>query len=288
MKTKSNIIKNTKDNKVKRTRPISYGMKKIKVLYEDANILAIDKPFGILVHPAPEQARYGASPDKTILDLFRKKYPKLEIVHRLDRDTSGVLLLAKNEKAHEFLKKQFMDRAVRKTYVAIVNGSVKNDHGVINKPIGRSPADFRRRLAGRGARGEMREAITEYKVLKRFEAPCVRNLSFSSLPRVRGRSHTDKNFERTAPFTYLEIHPKTGRTHQIRVHMKFLNHPIVGDALYNPDGPLPRLPLTKGEEKRGGLSRMALHAKSIEFKDLKDKTIKVESPVPKEFKKMLE
>jgi len=124
-------------------------MKKIKVLYEDSNILTIDKPAGILVHPVPEQARYGAGPDKTILDLFTKKYPKLKIVHRLDRDTSGVLLLAKNEKAHAFLKKQFMDRTIKKTYIAIVNGSVKNDHGIINKPIGRSPSDFRRWLAGR-------------------------------------------------------------------------------------------------------------------------------------------
>ena len=137
---------------------------KIKVLYEDSNILAIDKPSGILVHPDQR------SKEKTILDLFSKKYPKLEIVHRLDKETSGVMLLAKNKKAHEFLKKQFMDRTVKKTYLAIVSGFVKNDRGVINKPIGRSPTDFRRYSATRGARGEMREAITQYKVLKRFTA----------------------------------------------------------------------------------------------------------------------
>ncbi len=163
-------------------------MKKIKVLFEDSNILAIDKPSGILVHPDK------VSKEKTIFDLFLKKYPKLELVHRLDRDTSGVLLLAKNKKAHEFLKKQFSAPAleiakgkladrqdrIHKTYVAIVNGWVKNDHGVINKPIGRSPTDFSRRLAGRGARGEMREAITEYKVLKRFNADFSEK--FSPLP----------------------------------------------------------------------------------------------------------
>jgi len=102
----------------------------------------------------------------------------------------------------------------------------------------------------------MREAITEYKVLKRFTSP---------LPSpYKGEGEK---------FTYLEVKPKTGRTHQIRVHMKFLNHPVVGDSLYNPNGICPK-----------GISRMALHAKSIEFKDLKGKVIKVESPIPKEFK----
>ena len=239
---------------------------KIKVLYEDSGILAIDKPSGILVHPDQR------SKDKTIQDLFLKKYPKLEIVHRLDRETSGVMLLAKNKKAHEFLKKQFMGREVKKVYNAIVSGSVKNDHGIINKPIGRSPSDFRRHLAGRGARGTLREAITEYKVLKRFKTSCVQNFSRFTL---KG-SDTAKNFKHTAPFTYLEVKPKTGRTHQIRAHMKFLNHPVACDTLYNPKGACPK-----------GFSRLALHAKSIEFKNLKNKTIKIESPLPAEFKRMV-
>src|SRR3989338_6230786 len=149
----------------------------MKILYEDHDILAIDKPSGVLTHPAPEQARYGAGPDqKTILGIFRKKYPKIEIVHRLDKETSGVMLLAKNKKTHEFLKKQFANREVKKTYVAVVNGFVKSNHGFINKPIGRSPRDFRRHLAGRGARGAMREAITEYKVLKRLTLPLAPSL----------------------------------------------------------------------------------------------------------------
>jgi RluA family pseudouridine synthase len=217
---------------------------KIKILYEDSNILAVEKPSGILVHPDQK------SKEKTILDLFIKKYPKIEIVHRLDKETSGVLLLAKNKKAYEFLKKQFQDREIKKTYVAIVSGFAKNDRGIVNKPIGRSPADFRRYSAGRGARGEMRESITQYKVLKRFEISSNK-------------------------YTYLEIYPKTGRTHQIRVHMKYLNHPVVCDSLYNPDNPCPK-----------GIKRMALHAKSIEFKDLKGNTVKVESLVPNEFIKL--
>ena len=256
----------------------------IKVLYEDKDILAIDKPSGISVHAD------GRSKEKTIADWFLKNYPKAKdvgepmriasasknfsscalpgvpggtlgdknflmlqrsgVVHRLDKETSGILLLAKNQKAYEFLKNQFKNREIKKTYYAVVSGWVKFDHGTINKPIGRSPADFRRHLAGRGARGELREAVTEYKVLKRLEVP----------------SHK---------FSLLEVKPKTGRTHQIRVHMKYLNHPVACDSLYDPKGFCP-----------AGFDRLALHAKFIEFKDLKGKTVKIESPLPKEFKKI--
>lgn len=274
-------------------------LKKIKILYEDSDILAIDKPSGILTHPAPEQARRGAGPDqKTIIDIFKEKYPKIEIAHRLDRETSGVLLLVKNKKAYEFLKKQFSAPALRlknksgladrqnrinKTYIAIVNGWVKNDSGVINKPIGRSPKDFRRHLAGRGARGKMREAITQYKVLKHMLLPLDKGEAgrgseikpTSPQPRrpISGQASPYKG--EGEKFTYLEIKPKTGRTHQIRVHMKFLNHPVACDSLYNPNAPCPK-----------GISRLALHAKSIEFKNLTGKTIKIESSLPAEFKKI--
>lgn len=251
---------------------------KIKVLYEDPNILAIEKPSGVSVHGD------GRSGDETIADWVLENYPKMKnvgepeffenkgerveikrpgIVHRLDRETSGVLLLAKNKKAFESLKTQFQEREVKKTYVAIVSGSVRHDRGVINKPIGRSPRDFRRYLSGRGVRGEIREAVTDYKVLKRFEL----EPSQTSNP-----SSPQASFK----FTYLEVKPKTGRTHQIRVHMKYLNHPVVGDTLYNPDGVYPK-----------GISRMALHAQSIEFKDFKGKNIKVESVVPLQFRKVV-
>ena len=238
---------------------------KIKVLYEDSNILAIDKPSGISVHAD------GRNKEKTIADWVIKNFPKMKnvgeneiyenakikteikkpgIVHRLDRDTSGVLLLAKNKKAYEFLKSQFQNREIKKTYVAIVSGWLKDERGVIKKPIGRSPTDFRRYSATRGARGEMREAITQYKVFKRFIAP--------------------------SKFTYLEVYPKTGRTHQIRVHLKSIDHPIACDSLYNPNSPCPK-----------GITRMALHAKSIEFKNLKGEMVKVESAIPKEFGKIV-
>jgi 23S rRNA pseudouridine1911/1915/1917 synthase len=254
---------------------------KIKVLYEDSNILAIDKPSGISVHAD------GRTKEKTITDWVLKNYPKMKnvgeplgdiarpgVVHRLDRDTSGVLILAKNQKAHEFLKKQFQNREVKKVYNTIVSGWVKNDHGILNNPIGRSPSDFRRYLAGRGARGTLRDAVTEYKVLKRFEA---KNSKFSSRS-SRGGSHADKKIQHSllSKFTYLEIKPKTGRTHQIRVHMKYLNHPVVCDSLYNPESPCPK-----------DIKRMALHAVSIEFTDPKGKLIKVESKLPPEFQKVL-
>ena len=123
--------------------------------------------------------------------------------------------------------------------------------------------DFRKKLAGRGARGKLREAITRYTVLKRFTSPKPSHYKGEGVK-----------------FTYLEVRPKTGRTHQIRVHMKFINHPVLCDSLYNPGGPYPK-----------GIKRLALHAKSIEFNlpaqagDLKGKTIKIESSLPKEFKK---
>jgi len=235
---------------------------KINILYEDTNILVIDKPAGISVHSD------GRSKEKTITDWVLKNYPKMAkvgepigegenailrpgIVHRLDKDTSGVLVLAKTQKAHEFLKTQFQERTIKKIYNTVVHGFIKDERGVINKSIGRSPSDFRKRLAGRGARGELREAITEYRVLKRFE-------------------------DKKNKYTYLEVRPKTGRTHQIRVHMKFVNHPVVCDELYNPGKPAPK-----------GFERLALHAKSIEFKNLKDESIKIESPLPEEFKNLV-
>ncbi len=261
---------------------------KIKILYEDKDILVIEKPSGVTVHPDGRQS--SKKKEEFITEWILKNYPatknvgesmffegveikKPGIVHRLDRETSGVLLLAKTKKAYEFLKEQFQNREIKKTYVTVVDGWMREDRGVINKPIGRSPSDFRRRSAGRGARGELKEAITRYKVLKRFTAPAHQNFSSSSHLEIQDGSHAVKNFDMPSlnKFTYLEIYPKTGRTHQIRVHMKYLNHPVLCDELYNPDGSCPK-----------ELKRLALHAKSIEFKNLKGEVIKIESPIPKE------
>ncbi len=240
---------------------------KINILYEDKDFLAIDKPIGISVHGD------GRSKEKTLVDFILKKYTKMKnvgepmflnvdnkevkilrpgIVHRLDKDTSGVLVLAKNQKSFLFLKEQFKNRDIRKVYNALVSGTLKYERGVINKPIGRSPSDFRKHLAGRGARGELREAITEYNVLKKI---------------------IDKKGNK---FSYLEVRPKTGRMHQIRVHLKYLNHPVVGDPLYNENG-----------LKFKGIDRMMLHSKSIKFKNQKGEIIKIESPLPEEFENLI-
>lgn len=225
-----------------------------KILYEDENILAIDKPSGISVHQSSNDKNYSIS------DWVIENYPKMKgvgepigeidrpgIVHRLDKETSGVLLLAKNQEAYEWLKEQFKNHEIKKTYVAIVDGWIKKDGDIINEPIGRSPSDFRRRLSGRGARGEMRDAITEYKVVKRFE--------------INGQK-----------YSIVEIMPKTGRTHQIRVHMKFLNTPVACDALYAPKNLCPEI-----------FGRLMLHAKSIRFKNLKGEILEINSSLPKEF-----
>ena len=169
------------------------------------------------------------------------------IVHRLDKDTSGVLILAKNHRAYKFLKKQFQESKIKKVYQAIIYGDLKNDSGIIDRPIGRSRDEFTAKATGTQARGEMREAVTYYKVLKRFR-----------------------------DYSLLELRPKTGRTHQLRVHLKSVSHPIVCDAVY-----------AKGRPCLPGLKRQALHALSIEFKLPSGKNIKVESPLPADFKKAL-
>src|SRR3989304_7346700 len=266
-------------------------MQDLKIIYEDENILAIDKPAGLLVHRAPSFAKAAEGEQETLASILLKKYPEIKnvgddpenrpgIVHRLDKEKSGVILIAKNQAAFLFLKNQFQERKIKKTYQAIVYGHVKNDTGIIDAPIARSSTDFRRWSASRGKRGKEREAVTEYKVIKRFTAPSGNFLGprVASLlrPRKRGKqSLLNQTLENPpmAPFTLLALRPTTGRTHQIRVHMKFLNYPVACDSLYNPNGPCPK-----------GISRLALHARSIEFKNLKGKIVKVESSVPAEFK----
>jgi 23S rRNA pseudouridine1911/1915/1917 synthase len=170
------------------------------------------------------------------------------IVHRIDRETSGVLLLAKTKEGFETLKSQFQNREIHKTYITFVYGNMKDYHGAINLPIGRSAGDFRRWSASRGAKGEMREATTYFKVLKRGDG-----------------------------VTLVEVKPKTGRTHQIRVHFTALQRPIVGDKLYAPTKPLLL-----------GFGRLALHAREIEFKDTKGKLHTVTADFPDDFLKAFE
>ncbi len=209
------------------------------IIYEDQDILVLDKPSGLMVH------KDGKSEEYVLTDWILENYPEIQgvgeplvirnakeemvidrpgIVHRLDKETSGVIIVAKHQKAHEFLKTQFQDRLTEKTYLAVVWGNFKEDEGRIDVPIGKSRNDFRQWQAGGNARGVLREAETSFRVLNRIQ---------------EGGEH----------FCLCEVRPKTGRTHQIRVHMKYLHHPLVGDTLY-----------AKGRPLVLGFSRLALHA----------------------------
>lgn len=247
----------------------------IEVLYEDENFLAINKPSGISVHQTANNKEYSIS------DWVEENYPALigvgenmsieykggqveisrpGIVHRLDKDTSGVLLIAKNQESFIYLKRQFKKRAIEKTYRTFVYGSLKDPvaslrtgkRGVIDAPIGRSPKNIRMWTAGRGSRGEAKDAHTEYTVIKRFQV-------------------------KDEPFSYLEVYPKSGRTHQIRVHLRYINHPVVSDPLYSNNYP-----------QALDFVRTALHASKIYFKDRNGKEIEIEAPMPEDFKNTID
>ncbi|MEI8123761.1 MAG: RluA family pseudouridine synthase [bacterium] len=240
---------------------------KIPILYEDKDVVVINKPAGLVVHPDGKNKPTSASKEKTLVDWILKEYPRTKnvgeptilsdgtkllrpgIVHRIDRDTSGALIIAKNKKAYEFLKEQFQEREVHKVYNAFVYGELKEDRGMIDRPIGRSSTDFRMWSAQRNVRGEMREAVTYYKVLARKDG-----------------------------FTFLEAMPKTGRTHQIRVHFKAINYPIVQDTLYATKFYLE-------QKNQLGFERTALHARELEIEVPSGKTIKVIAPYPEDFEK---
>ena len=176
----------------------------LTILYEDADVIAIDKPAGMVVHPAAGHA------SGTLVNALLYHFPDIEgvgeggrpgIVHRLDKDTSGIILVAKNPRAHRYLQAQFKARTVEKTYLALVHGHVSPKEGLIDAPIGRHPRHRQRMAVTPADKG--REAQTEYKVLAFY-----------------------------GPATLVEAHPLTGRTHQIRVHFASIGHPVVGDPLY--------------------------------------------------------
>ncbi len=215
----------------------------LRILYEDSDVIAVDKPAGMVVH-AGAGAHSG-----TLVNALLHHFGALSqlggelrpgIVHRLDRFTSGVLLVARNDAAHRRLAEQFAGRKVEKIYLALVHGVVKTDQGRIEKPISRDPA---RRIRMTARRAEGRAAITEYRVIRRF-----------------------------ARFTLLEVRIKTGRTHQIRAHFSSLGHPVAGDRLYGAPARVEGLP---------SLERFFLHAHRVRFEQPSTGApITVESPLP--------
>lgn len=227
----------------------------VGILYEDHDVLVVNKPTGLAVHED------GHTDGPFLTDWVREHKPELVgvgesmrlqngtiidrpgIVHRLDRDTSGVLVLAKNQQAFEHLKSQFQNRDMEKQYVAFVWGEVKDPVGTIDKPIGRSRNDFRRWATGHVAGGKMRSATTRW----------------TRLAVGKGVS-------------YLSVEPKTGRTHQIRVHLHAIGHPVVGDTRYAP--------------KKGtalGFTRLALHAQSLSITHPNGTRMTFEAPLPSDF-----
>lgn len=230
---------------------------KIKVVFESDDVIAINKPAGIVVHGD------GKSDIKTLTDWILEFYPEAAevgesiesatkiirpgIVHRLDKDTSGVMLIARTEKGFESLKKQFQDRTIQKNYHAFVYGNIREEILIIDKPIGRSSKDIRKWTSLRDSRGRMRDALTLVRVLNRGS--------------YQGEI-----------FTYIEAEPKTGRTHQIRVHLKAVERPIVCDSLYSPN-----------RECIIGFKRLALHAREISFFDIEGERITITADFPKDF-----
>ncbi len=232
--------------------------KEVSILFENEDVLVINKPTGLMVHSD------GRTNGSTVVDWFLKRVPTAKgvgepgraqdgsplersgVVHRLDRDTSGVLILVKNQEAFLLLKAQFHDHVIEKEYRAFVYGTMRDKWGTIERPIGRSNKDFRLRSAERGAKGLLRPATTDWELI--------------------GQSSTH---------AYLKLLPKTGRTHQLRVHLKSMSRPIVGDVLYAQE------PLLKGDSL--GFTRLALHAYRITFLLQNGEKMTCIAPLPMDF-----
>lgn len=224
----------------------------LNVVYKDKDLLVLNKPAGVVVHPDKNHTV------DTLIQNAVKKFPEIKgvgddptrpgVVHRLDKDTSGLLVVARNQKAFAYLKSVFQSRRIKKTYLVLVSGIVKDNNGVIDLPIGRSRKDSRRRIAGKGASGKLRKATTEYKVIKRFH-----------------------------DFTLVEARPLTGRTHQIRAHFSAISRPVACDRIYG--GKNPTCP--------AGLNRQFLHAWKLEFVSSSGAKMSLEADLPDDLEMVL-
>jgi 23S rRNA pseudouridine1911/1915/1917 synthase len=230
----------------------------LEIVYEDEELAVVNKPAGMIVH-AGAGVKSGTLVNALLHHLggaakLSSTGGELRpgIVHRLDRMTSGLVLVAKNDFAHRALATQFKSREVSKTYLALVHGRVASDRGEIARPVGRDP---RRRIRMKTGGLRPREAATSYRVLRRF-----------------------------ANFTLVEAHPRTGRTHQLRVHFASIGHPVAGDTLY---GAPSRIKVSGAS--RDTLGRNFLHAAAIEFLHPRSgKSMKFEAPLPNELDDFLQ
>ena len=214
----------------------------LKIIHEDATLLVVEKPAGMAVW------KEGPGEGKTIGEAIAEQFPNQKalgeerrygILHRLDKDTSGILLVAKTPEAFSFFQKQFQDRNVQKKYLCLAEGNVKEEKGKIETLLGRALSDKRKQkvfMPGEPGSQGKREAVTEYRVQERYP----------------GRSDSDESSD-SKRYTLLEMYPKTGRKHQLRVQLASLGHPITGDRLYG----------FKNQKTLPGLQRHFLHASSI-------------------------
>ncbi len=244
----------------------------MKVIFQDNNLLVLDKPAGLVVDKSNTQAA------DTLEDILKKDFNiQLErggIVHRLDKDTSGVILVAKTQEALENLQAQFRMRKTKKEYLALVHGVI-GEKGIIRGDIGRNPQK-REKFAVLEADGK--EAVTEYEPLGNFKFQ-ISNFQtvFTDLNKIQLRKLERMNYNQ---FTLLRCYPKTGRTHQIRVHLKYINHPIVADEVYG-GRKIVRL-------DHRWCPRQFLHAAKLGFyHPVSSKWMEVESPVPEDLEKAL-
>lgn len=219
----------------------------LEIIYEDHDVAVVNKPQGMVVHPA------AGHDSGTLVNAVMFHIKALSgingvirpgIVHRIDKDTSGLLMIAKNDKAHESLAAQLKDKSSKRRYLAIVHGELPNDRGTIDAPIGRNPKDRKKQAVVAGGK----PAVTHFEVLERFSG-----------------------------YTLIALRLETGRTHQIRVHMNYIGHPVAGDPLYGPNKTL--------SPNHGQF----LHAQTLGFEHpTTGKMMEFQTPVPEIFEKQLE